>query len=70
MTLILYENDVNLLRFKRSPVFGRFAICFKCEILIVDTWNEYLKKTLKVDIEDDQIFINLLVNHTKKLCQI
>ena len=43
--LILCENDVKLLKFKISPVIGRFVICFKCEILIIDTWNEYIKKS-------------------------
>ena len=33
--LILYENDVKLSKFKRSP--GRFVIPLKCEILIIDT---------------------------------
>ena len=33
--LILYENDVKLLKFKR-PCIGRFVIYLKCEILIID----------------------------------
>ena len=24
---------------------GRFVICLKCEILITDTWNKYIKKS-------------------------
>ena len=24
---------------------GWFLICLKCEILIIDTWNEYIKKS-------------------------
>ena len=47
--LILYENDVKLLKLKRGPVekscIGRFVICLKCEVLIIDTWNEYIKKS-------------------------
>ena len=23
----------------------RFAVCLKCEILIIDTWSEYIKKS-------------------------
>ena len=36
--LILYENDVKLWKFKRSQY--RYLI-----IVIIDTWNEYIKKS-------------------------
>ena len=39
---LLYENDVKLL--KSKSCIGRFVICLKCEILIIDTWNDYIKK--------------------------
>ena len=42
--LILNENDVKLLKFKRSPI-GQFVICLKFEILINDIWNEYINKS-------------------------
>ena len=42
--LIFYENYVKLLKFKRSPVWVDLW-CLKCEILIIDTWNEYVKKS-------------------------
>ena len=28
-----------------KPCIGRFEICLKCEILIIDTWNEYINKS-------------------------
>ena len=37
--LILHENDV-----KEKACKDQFVICVKCEILIIDTWNEYIKK--------------------------
>ena len=36
----LYENDIKLWKFKRSS-----AICLKCDILVIDTWNEYINKS-------------------------
>ena len=39
--LILYENDVNLSKFKSC--IGQFVISLKCEALIIDTWNKYMK---------------------------
>ena len=41
--LILYENDLKLLKFKWSP---HRLICDMLEVwdLIIDTWNEYIKK--------------------------
>ena len=39
LKLILYKNDVKLFKFKRSPVEVNLW-CLKCEILIIDTWNE------------------------------
>ena len=38
--LILYENDV-----KEKSCIGQFVIRLKCEILIIDTCNEYIKKS-------------------------
>ena len=35
--LILYENDVKF-------CIGRFVISLKCEILIIDTGNEYINR--------------------------
>ena len=44
--LILNENDVKLLKFlKEKSSIGRFVICLKCEVLIIDTWNGYIKKS-------------------------
>ena len=45
--LILYENDLKLWKFKRSSVYvwSQSVICLKYEILIIDTWNEYIKKS-------------------------
>ena len=36
----LCENDIKLWKFKRSSV-----ICLKRDILIIDPWNEYIKKS-------------------------
>ena len=44
MKLILYENDVNLYKIQEKSRIGSFAICLKCEILIIDTWNEFIKE--------------------------
>ena len=41
--LILYENEVKLLKF--TSRIGWFVICLKREIFIMDTWNEYPKKS-------------------------
>ena len=43
--LILYENDIKLLEILEKFCIGRFVVCLKCEILIIDTWNEYIKKS-------------------------
>ena len=42
--LILYENYIKLWKFKKFCK-GQFVICLKCEILIIDTWNEYTTKS-------------------------
>ena len=39
--LILYENDIKLLKFNGSPVQVNL-----CEILIIDTWNECIKQNV------------------------
>ena len=42
--LVLYENDVKLLKSKRSP--GKVEWEWeKWEILIIDNWNGYIKKS-------------------------
>ena len=46
--LILYENDAKLL--KEKSRIGRFLICLKCEILLIDPWNEYIKKIDRIVI--------------------
>ena len=43
--IIFYENDVKLLKFKRSSIWGQFLICLKCENFIIDPWNEYIKES-------------------------
>ena len=43
--LILYENDIKLLEILEKACIGWLVICLKCEILIIDTWNEYIKKS-------------------------
>ena len=43
--LILYENDLKLLKFFKKSCIGQIVIWLKCEILIIDTWNEYIKKS-------------------------
>ena len=45
---ILYENNVKLLKFKRS--IGRFVVCLQCEILINDTWNSFKKSDGMVNL--------------------
>ena len=44
MKLIVYENDVKLKIWEKSCI-GQFLICSKYEILIIDTWNENIKKS-------------------------
>ena len=46
--LILCENDVKLLESLEKACIGRFMIFLKCEILIIDTWNEYIKKSYEM----------------------
>ena len=41
--LILYENDLKFLKLKSC--IGPFVKCLKCEISIIDTWNEYIKNS-------------------------
>ena len=47
--LILYEDDVKLLKFKRRPVqVDLWYVCrvrFWLYLIIPDTWNEYIKKS-------------------------
>ena len=43
--LILHESDVKLLKFKSSSVWVDLWWCLKSEILIIDTWNEFIKKS-------------------------
>ena len=43
MKLILYENNVKL--YEEKACIGPFVICLKCDILIIDTWNEYIRKS-------------------------
>ena len=53
--LILYENDVKLdVKIEEKSCIVPIAICLKCEILITDTWNEY--------INESDGMINLLFN--------
>ena len=42
--LILYENDVRLLKFKRRSVQVNLWYVWIVKFLIIDTWNEYIKK--------------------------
>ena len=44
MKLIVNENDVKLKIWEKSCI-GQFLICSKHEVLIIDTWNEYMKKS-------------------------
>ena len=47
--LILYENDVKLLKFKTRPVqvdlWYVWRVRFWLYLIIPDTWNEYIKKS-------------------------
>ena len=42
--LILHENDVKLLNL-REGLIDQFVKCLKCDILIIDAWKEYIKKS-------------------------
>ena len=43
--LTLYENDIKLLKFKRSLVqVNLWYVRNMCEILAMDSWNEYIKE--------------------------
>ena len=48
--LILYENDFReeiskISKISEKTCIGHFVIFLKCKILIIDTWNEYIKKS-------------------------
>ena len=32
------------LKIQKKSCIGQSVICLKCEILIIDTWNEYIEK--------------------------
>ena len=42
--LMLYENDVKILKFRRGLLWVNLW-CLKCQIVIIDTWNKYIKKS-------------------------